>query len=576
MGKLAPAPRAIFSGVTPPARPDPHEVPRWWWASVAVALVAVAASATSLGNGFAMDDVPIVEANAVVRDAAHWWHRFAESYWPPSRGGGLYRPLPMLAYTALWAAGHGASAPFHWANVALYLALCLVVLRLARAVLGERGAVAAALLFAAHPVHVEAVANTVGLAELLAAIPMVLGVAFYLERRRAGVITSRDVAVLALLYALACLSKENGAMLPLLLLVAELILGPHDPVRWRRLVPLAAALGVVAVAYLAARAAALSGVKGEFPHVVWATSSVTTRHLTMLGVSLEWLRLLFWPARLSAEYSPPNIPVITGWSWWLVPAVLLVCGVKGVAVFGWRRWPAAAFASAWLVITLFPVSNTLVVAGLILAERTLLVPSVAAVLIASWAFERLIQSERATVTRAVRAMAVGIVGLLVVAGTWRSATRATVWHDNERLFEQTVRDVPDAYRAHYHLGAWYLDHGRLLDAERELRAAIALYGRDYEPRAYLAEAYRKHDLCTPALPLYREALAIVPRAGVPRAGYVACLIGAAQYDSARAVARRGIGKGWEADAELQRLLSVADSVERSHASQAKPAAVARE
>ncbi len=529
-------------------------------------LVAALASAASLGNGFAMDDVPIVQANDAVHDAAHWWRRFAESYWPPMRGGGLYRPLTMLIYAGLWAVGKGSPAPFHWANVLLYVALCLAVLRLARALLPERGAVAAALLFAAHPVHVEAVANVVGLSEMLAAIPMVLAVALFLERRHQGDLRARDIAVLTALYAWGCLAKEHGAMLPLVLGVAELVVVPYTIGRWRRLVPLLASLSVVAVAYLAARHAVLAGVKGEFPHVVWATHSGATRHLTMLGVSLEWLRLLFWPAHLSAEYSPPNIPVITGWTWVLIPALFVVYGVKSMAVFGRRRWPVPAFACAWLVITLFPVSNTLVVAGLILAERTLLVPSVAAVLIAGWALDHALTAAReaATPSPLARPLAGAIVALLVIAGTWRSFERSMVWHDNGTLFAQTVRDVPDSYRAHYHLGAWFLDHDKLVDAERELRAAIALYPLDYEPRAFLAETYRKHELCAPAIPLYREALAIVPRAGVPRAGYVACLIGGAQYDSARAVARRGIGKGWEAESELKRLVGVADSLEHAN------------
>ena len=539
---------------------------RWSWAPWAVVVVAIAASATSRGNGFALDDIPIVQANAAVHDAAHWWHRFAESYWPPDRGGGLYRPLTMLAYTGLWAVQGGAPAPFHWASVLLYVALCLAVLRLMRAVLAEPGAVAGALLFAAHPVHVEAVANVVGLSELLAGIPMVLAAALYIERRRIGSLTPRDIGALAALYALGCLAKEHAAMLPVLLGAAELLLFRGSPLRkrLRPLLPLAGALVLVAGAYLAMRGAALSGVKGEYPHIVWATNSGTTRHLTMLGVSLEWLRLLFVPVRLAAEYSPPYIEVIRGWSWLLVPGALLVYLVTSTAVFGGKRGPVPAFACAWLVVTLFPVSNTLVVAGLVLAERTLLVPSVAAMMLVGWA----VDAVRVTVPGgAVRPLVhgrllVATVSLLVVAGVWRSAERSPVWHDNERLFEQTVRDVPDAYRAHYHLGAWYLDHGRLQDAEHALRAALAVYQYDFEPRAYLAEAYRKRDLCNPALPLYREALAMVPRAGVPRSGYVACLIGRAEFDSARAVARRGIGHGWEAEAELARLVLVADSLER--------------
>ncbi len=538
---------------------------RWRWAPWAVALVALLAMASSLGNGFAMDDVSIVEANAAVHDAAHWWHRFAESYWPDTRGGGLYRPLAMVAYTGLWAVGGGSAAPFHAANVVLYVALCLAMLRLSRALLGETAAVVAALLFAAHPVHVEAVANVVGMAELLAALPMVLAVALYLEWRARGDLTPRQVVALTALSAVACFGKENGVMLVLLLGAAELIVIPATNGRGRRLVPLFAALAVVAVTYVSVRSSVLRGMKGEFAHVVWVVNSGATRHLTMLGVSLDWLRLLLWPARLAAEYTPPHVAVITGWDWLLVPALLLVSGVVSVAALGRRRWPVPAFACAWLVITLLPVSNTLVAAGLILGERTLLMPSVAAMVLVGWVLERALTHAReaATPSPLARPLAGVIVTLLVVGGTWRSATRSPVWRDNQTLFEQTVRDVPDSYRAHYHLGAWYLDHDRLKEGERELRQAIALYPLDFEPGGYLAEAYRKHDLCIPALPLYRKALAITPSAGLVRAGYVVCLMGGAQFDSARAVARRGMRPGWEAVSELERLIGVADSLERT-------------
>lgn len=64
--------------------------------SFVVAAIALAASVTSLGNGFAYDDIPIIASNARVHDLSSWWTRFGSSYWSPQYGESLYRPLSML------------------------------------------------------------------------------------------------------------------------------------------------------------------------------------------------------------------------------------------------------------------------------------------------------------------------------------------------------------------------------------------------------------------------------------------------------------------------------------------------
>ena len=550
-------PRDIFCLVTPPAS-------RQRLANAAIVLLALVASVTSLGNGFPLDDRVIVLENPAVHTLSGWWTLFGESYWPAARGGGLYRPVTMLGFAVQWVLGDGAPWIFHAVNIGLYACLALAVLRLARTAMPETAAIVAAALFAVHPVHVEAVANVVALSELLAALAMVLAVAIYIERRRAGPLRGRDVAVIAALYALACFSKEHGAMLPVLIAGAELVLlrdtGPLA-VRWRASRTVALALIGVAAVYVAARYSALSGFKGEYPHVVWAVVPRSTRQLTMLGVSGQWMRLLFWPARLAADYTPPGVPLIDSWQWMLLPVAFGFYGLKGMVVVGWKRAPLVAFACAWVVVTLFPVSNTLVVAGLILAERTLLLPSVGVVLLAGAAASALLalQGPRAP---QVRVAAAALCAALVVAGAAASAQRQLVWKDNETLFKQTVVDAPLSYRAHYNLGAWYFEHADPRAGERELQRAAALFPYDYEPMAYLANEYRKKDLCAPALPLYLKAIKLAPRANEVRIGLVGCLIAQADFDTARLTARRGMEFGGPATREYRRLIGVADSLQQ--------------
>ncbi|HXI20614.1 MAG TPA: hypothetical protein VNH46_05990, partial [Gemmatimonadales bacterium] len=197
-------------------------IPAWVPLALIVA-VTVAAAGTSLGNGFAYDDVHVLLRDDRIRDLGGILSRFGETYYPAvalGGGGRLYRPLTMAAFTLEWAAGQGHPLAFHLANLALYLLASLLVFALARRFLSPLAATLAAVLFAVDPVHVEAVANVVGQAELLVAVPLILAAILYVDGRRVGFGAGRTVAIAAL-YLAGCLAKENAALLPLLLLALE-------------------------------------------------------------------------------------------------------------------------------------------------------------------------------------------------------------------------------------------------------------------------------------------------------------------------------------------------------------------
>ncbi|MGZ5494695.1 MAG: hypothetical protein ACXWHG_13910, partial [Thermoanaerobaculia bacterium] len=80
---------------------------------ISVCGLAIAASITSVTNGFAYDDVHIILENGRAHSLARAWEFFAASYWPPERGGDLYRPFTMLGFATQWALGGGSPLAFH-------------------------------------------------------------------------------------------------------------------------------------------------------------------------------------------------------------------------------------------------------------------------------------------------------------------------------------------------------------------------------------------------------------------------------------------------------------------------------
>jgi hypothetical protein len=543
-------------------------------APASVALLGFLASATSLGNGFVYDDGPIVSTNPRVHTLARIWEVFLQPYWPPGWGDLNYRPLTILSFALQWALGGGSPAIFHATNVVLYVAACVAVFHLAKLTLPQSAGWIAAALFAVHPVHVEAVGNVVGQAEIVVGLCSTLAVAAYVRLRGRPPQTvgsdrgpgRRIIGLLGVLYAVAVFSKETGFFLPALLLAAEVtvVAVRLDPgrrpfrARARELWALYAVCGAVGLGYLAMRLAVLREV-GDDPNTVIALLGHKARLLTMLGVVPEWARLLLWPARLAADYSPPQLTVFVGFNSTLISAAAILAGCLLVSIAGWSGRRAVTFALLWIAVALFPVSNVLLRSGVILAERTLFLPSVGAVLAVgaavAWVTARWMSGGRSW-----SPVAAAAVAPILVLGLVKSTSRQRVWRSNDTFYEHIVEDVPLGYRAHYMHGMWLLEKGRRSEGERHVRTAIALF--PYDPAVYtdLADQYRRSGLCAPARQFYRRALDVGSLRPKTRLGLVACLLNDAQFAEARDQARHGLAAGGPETEQFRRMLAIADSV----------------
>ena len=154
----------------------------------------------------------------------------------------------------------------------------------------------------------------------------------------------------------------------------------------------------------------------------------------------------------------------------------------------------------------------------------------------------------------------GVAAVLLVLGLGKSIVRQRVWHDNDILFDQTVRDAPLSYRAHLLRGRNLAVKKRLREAETELRHAIRIFPYDAGATVDVAEAYRRSGLCEPAVPLYEWSFAIDSTLRDGRLGYVYCLSVLGRWEDTRQQALVGMRYGfpWEGK-YLRNAVFVADS-----------------
>jgi len=501
-----------------------------------VLAVALATSVTSLANGFVYDDVRVIQDNPRIHSLDSVPALLRSPLWGSGYRNDAYRPATTLAFAAAWAAGGGRPVAFHAANVVVHLVVVALLLALAARVVAPAAAVVAGLWFAVQPVHVEAVANGVGLAELLAAAGFLGAVVAYLADGEAAAAGARGggrrgwLAVATLgCAAVGYAAKESAITLPVILVLADGWQASRAAGRWldawRRHAVLWLGTVALAVGYLAARSCALGP---EFGGGAVASGleglTLTGRLLVMAPAVLVWLRWLIFPVHLSADYLPNAFVPEAHLGAAQLAGFAAVLGLAAAAWWARSRRPAVTAGIVFLLVTVSVAANVVVPTGVILAERLAYLPSAGAAIALAAAWEALPR---------VRALWIATALVLALLAA-RSVARIPVWHDGDRFLAALVRDAPDSYRTHWALGAEAFRDGRRADGEREMLTAIRIYPADPAVLQELGEQYLEAGVFAPAARLFLAAYAVDTLRSDAAVRAVFALLKTGQPDSAAA------------------------------------------
>ncbi len=428
----------------------------------AVVLLAIIAFAGAVSNEMIGDDRPILERRL---DAVGWAQVPAlvgQSYWGRMHEGGLYRPLTLVMLAGerqVFGLDHGG---YRIVNLLLHAGCSLLVLVLLRRMLPALGALVGAALFACHPIHAEAVATVYGQGDLLAALFALGSLCAYaaaLEGRRIALCTVTALVC----YGLSMLCKESAAALPLVAVLWRGLVARPEAVGRRRWVTggeLAFALPLAIV--LAARFAVLGvamapvgpgSVAADYP--LWA-------RLNLVAVSVgESIRLMIWPTGQTIYYGHLRDVIFTG-AWvplfWVAAASVVL--FVAAPLLGYST---ARLAGGWFIAMILPVSNVLPI-GVVVAERSLYLPSVAVAMVAGGLFAH---TRWRWMCCAVAAVVLG----LCLAATWHVTQQ---WSTPLKHWSYTVEQHPRSPRGHALQGLVLLEAGEPDRASEAFDVALGL------------------------------------------------------------------------------------------------------
>lgn len=431
-------------------------------------IVAAALYANTFHHGWVLDDYGSFKLNIYVTAGTDGYHDIMTKTYRHGSGfytDNLYRPLSQLMFATEWQFFPDSPGLYHAISVFYYALACMLLFFFLRRLLKKYNLwipFFIALLFAAHPIHTEVVANIKSRDEIMCFLFVVLTLYFsllYVDKQKFYLLPLVFISFL-----LAMFSKES-AITTLALLPVTLYFFREAKAKDYILTFLM--IAIPAAIYLMARHAVLANYpdsKNFNVSVVdnyfydsdlwegWATA------IMLLG---QYLLKLLFPYSLACDYSMKQFPLtsFTDVSTWI--SLLIHLGLVVYAIFGIKKKNPVAYAIFFYIITMSIFSNLVYRIGSSFAERFLFIPALGFCTVIVFILFTLLKIDKASAKFQTSRFTIFAVVLTLVFSlyTARTVTRAADWKDQFTLFGKDVKKSDKSAHMRLYWGLALRDKG---------------------------------------------------------------------------------------------------------------------
>jgi hypothetical protein len=419
-------------------------------------------------NAFLYDDEYIILKNDFLHDWGAIPHIFVTTLMAGANHvNGFYRPLQISLYLVIYQFFGPSLFAYHFLNIALHAANACLIYRLGRKLSFQAaGCFFAALLWAMHPVNVEAVTYISGTADPLYVLFCLCGLLILVPR-----FTPKQILLSLPFYLLALLSKEEAIVFPLLAMVCYYLVS-ENRARAGIYLKFWPYLAIVML-YFVWRDFFLG--LGHFQLHAYNDIYVTCipcRVYAFLATLPSYAGFLLWPVHL--HYERGFRFITTPWDIDVLGGFALAAFAIGMAFF-WRgkqalvqRWGLLWFAVAHGLHTgiLIPVNGFLL-------EHWLYMPSIGLFL----GLGECLASMNWARWRPAGAVVASLLALLLAG---MSHAQNTVWRDSETLSTNVLGNGETSLYAHNTLAGIYAQQGKFKEALAQLDYCIKTF-EDADP-----------------------------------------------------------------------------------------------
>ncbi|MDZ4843963.1 MAG: tetratricopeptide repeat protein [Chitinophagales bacterium] len=384
----------------------------------------------------------------------------------------------------------------------------------------------AALLFVAHPIHTEAVANIKGRDEVLGMLGALLTLYF------AVLYVKREKTVFLLLtfvcWTLALFSKENEITYLAVVPLTFYFFTKADVKKYALVV---VPMLVLTVMYVLLRKKftdlEIGQTSPEILNNPFVYATAADKFATIAFSFGEYIRLLLFPHPLTHDYYFNQVPIISWGNWKALVPLFINLAIIAYAIKGFFSKNIFAYAILYYYITMSIISNIPFTVGIVLNERFLFLASLGFCLILAtllvqltnyfkektWDYKTILNPQLITI----------IVAMILAGYSFKTIMRNQDWKDDFTLFKADAKNSPNSAKIHNALGGEYLTQSDkpgvdaktkdeyVKEAERVLTRAITIYPEYMNALLLLGNAkYKLYDSLPEAMYYYKKTLEMKP------------------------------------------------------------------
>jgi tetratricopeptide (TPR) repeat protein len=492
-----------------------------------IIIVAFAVYFNSLSNFFVYDDSSQILQNELIRNISNIPKIFTSSvlrYQKIDVVSNYYRPLMHIIYMVNYLIFGLEPRGFHLVNVLFHAGSCVLIFVLTSRLLKECPPAAswplrsvkgwmtnltmppfiAAVLYAVHPIHTEAVTWVASIPDLSFTFFYLLSLFLYI------VASDKDssfpgvrIFFSSASYLLSCLCKEPALTLPIVLFVYDLAFSPKGKwgkAHWKRYVPYI----LISAGYFFLRYSALQGVAPLTRHQELSNYQY---FINVFPLFTHYLSKLVLPTNLNAFYVLHPIGSIletTG-----IVSLIVSLGFMIVLFIALKKQKVIFFSLSLIVVPLLPVFYIPALGENTFTERYLYLPSAGFVILIAWVFSLLGTRSLVTVVKTL------VLVMLISIYSFGTVSRNFVWKDDETLFSDMIDKSPDASLPHVFLGEVFFGRGDTDSSSKQYQLAVMIdpnstyghmgLGKVYDEKGMRYEAIAQYELVLSALPGNYEA-----------------------------------------------------------------------
>ena len=560
---------------------EPSQVKTDWLPMILVFMLGFGLYVNTFSFQFALDDKLYVTDNRFVKSGTDSLGKILttdllDGFYKTKKNlleGGRYRPLPLITHaieiefsvkdelkafeesrtnTGDYNAKERAEmekimlpiAHFdHFVNTLFYgltvLVLYLVLLRI-RPPNPEKPfylsfAFIATVIFAAHPLHTEVIANIKSRDEIMAVLGGLTALLMswkYVETRK-----NKFLILTVVFMFLGLMSKETSITFVPAIPLTLFFFSSHywgkennpnfaSSVRLffknRQSTLLAAGVFAVAILWLVIRTSAIDS-SGEKPaeelmNFPFKDATGAQKFATIFYTMGLYIKLLLYPSPLTHDYYPYHIELTTWGDWRAVLSLVIYVSMIGYAVYGFFKKHIVAFGLLIYLGNFLLFSNLFFSVGAFMNERFMYIPSIGFAIIITWVLTELVQ-KRISNPGTYQAIAVVFIGVVVAGFGWKTVDRNKAWENDKTLALTDVEISVNSAKVQMSAGSQYINQAELsedpverkelgLKAIAHLKKSISIHPKYFAPTNLIGNAYYYADSIPQSIYWFDQALGL--------------------------------------------------------------------